>query len=230
MNNSYLLCYDLETGHLSPHIAEIIQIAGAIIEPNSLKIIDRFSSYMKPDFDAPGCSDDTISNFHAKQKGISKKAMYKILEDAPDTKIVWDNWVKWVHKYNMSKTNTPFKAPIRAGYNIINYDDVIIDRYCKRYGQWDEKKGAQTIFNQVNKIDMMDHVWYWFENNTEIENLKLSTVMEYMGYNATNAHEASVDVEMTCNLIIRFFNLQRHLTSFNKEGKRRLEMKDCMRN
>ena len=231
MNRNNILCYDLETGALDPNEAQIIQICGKIIDPYTLQIKDTFSSWMKPDFDKPGIGEKTII-WHAEQKGITKDEMLSLINQAPDTSIVWGQWVDWVQKYNKSKNNSPYDAPIPAGYNIINYDNIIIKRYCKEYGPWDKKRGDQKLFNQVWKLDMMDHMFFWFESVNELPKINLTDLMSYMGYDQTkidNAHDAEVDVDMTCQLIIKFLNLQRYLTEVNSEtGKSRLKMKGCL--
>ena len=232
MNRNNILCYDLETDSKFPSIAQIIQISGKIIDPYTLEIVDSFTSWMRPTSLA---NEETIE-WHAKQRKISVEEMWEKVNGAPETEVVWKKFVKWVQKYNKGKNNSPYTAPISAGYNIIGYDNPIMKRYCKEYGPWDPKadggEGNQKLFNQVWKIDMMDHMFYWFESNTEVNKLGQVAIMSHMGVPddfLENAHDAEVDTEMSAKLLIKFFKLQRHLTEVDKEsGKSRLKMKGCM--
>jgi len=106
-------------------------------------------------------------------------------------------------------------------------------RYCKEFGPWDSKRDDQKLYSQVWKFDMMDHIFSWFENNSELQKLNQVSVMGYMGYSEEfleNAHDADVDTEMSARLLVKFLKLQRHLTEVNKEtGRKRVEMKGCMK-
>ena len=57
------------------------------------------------------------------------------LAEAPDPKVVWKKFVKFVEKYNWK--GTQWFAPIPAGFNIIGFDMIIIDRMCKAFGPWE---------------------------------------------------------------------------------------------
>jgi len=231
MNRNHILVYDLETGGLDTDIVQILQISGKMVDPYSLKVVDTFNSWMKPDFEKEGFGDNTIG-WHAGNKGISKEAMYDILREAPDTKVVWKNFVDWVNKFNKSPTNSGYTAPIPAGYNIINYDNKIMRRYCKEFGPWDKKRGDQKLFSQVWKFDVMDNMYSWFENNPELKKMGQTSVMEYMGFSEeilANAHDADVDTDMSVKLLVKFLKLQRYLTKTNEDtGRSMIQIKGCM--
>lgn len=148
-----------------------------------------------------------------------------------DTAVVFPTFINWINKYN--KGDSVYTAPIPCGYNIIGYDMKILDRYCKKYKiGWDETRQSQKVLSQVYKYDLMDHLWFWFENIPDLSKLKLTEVLSYMGASEeriTGAHDSLVDVQNTADIIIRIFKMQRHMTALREDGSRRLEMKGCMK-
>lgn len=125
------------------------------------------------------------------------------LAEAPPTKVVWDNFVTWVKKYNYR--NSVYTAPIPCGYNIVNFDMPIINRLANQYGPVD-KDGRQTVFSQVYKIDFMDIFFYHTEHNRNVQKRKLGDIMDFMGYpkgQKTGLHNAVDDVRHTANLLIK---------------------------
>lgn len=222
MNYNNICVFDFETSSADKNTCQVLQIGAAIIDRWNLNIIDTFNCLAKPD-DMDAVEDEALQINRLKREDLAK---------APDIKIVWGQFVNWVNKHNKSKgpLNT-FRAPIPAGYNIIGYDMPIVQRYCKKYGSWDEKRKEQKIFNQLHKIDLMDHMFFWTENNDTIKSLKLTSVCEWMGFtkdDVENAHDALQDVLNTSKIIIRLLRMQRSLTAASEDtGQPRLKMKNA---
>ena len=89
----------------------------------------------------------------------------------------------------------------------------------------DEKKGCQKIFNPIFTIDVMQHIYCWFENNQDVKGYSMDYMRDYFGMSKDNAHDALQDVKDTANLMIKFMKLQRSLLkrvkfekSFSKGG------------
>ena len=135
-----------------------------------------------------------------------------------------------MNKYNKSKGPLgSYRAPIPAGYNIIGYDMPIVQRYCEKYGPWDKKRGDQKLFNQLHKLDLMDHMWFWTENNDDLKSLKLTSVCEWMGFSKAeieNAHDALQDVKNTAKILVRLMRMARTLTAGDEYNSPRLQMKN----
>ena len=189
--------YDFETGGKDPKTCEPIQIAAIMINGRTLEVIpdSAFNSYMQPtDFD----------NLEEEALNINKITREE-LRAAPLQEHVWERFVAYVNKYRIS--GWPNK-PIPCGYNIDTYDAVIIDRLCEKYGQY--KKNKQDIFS-IESYDVIDEVRTWFENSRELENMRLSTVLNYFGIDSSGAHNALFDVVATGLLASRFLNLKRTL-------------------
>lgn len=234
MNFNKFVVFDLETGSASPQKAEIIEVAAAALDRKTLKVIDTIELKMRPE-DMEAVEDGALQ-----VTGFIRSEVEKY----PATSVVWPTFVNWINKHNTSKGNpSPYNAPIACGYNIIGYDIPIIRRYCKKYKTaWDDKREDQKLFNQIYMFDVLHHLHFWFEN-LPIENLKLTTIRQYMGFSEESigsAHRALPDVLDTAKIVTKLIGLQRWMTAEvdeldltgNKTGKRkrRMEMKDCMKN
>jgi DNA polymerase III epsilon subunit-like protein len=132
------------------------------------------------------------------------------LAKAPLPKTVWKKFNKFVDKYNWKGTS--FSAPIASGYNINGYDMPIVERYCHMYGPIDEKKGKQKLFNPIFTMDLMQHIYCWFENNADVKGYSMDYLRDYFGMSSDNAHDALQDVKDTANILIRFLKMQRNLS------------------
>ena len=101
---------------------------------------------------------------------ITRKTRDKLAK-APLPKTVWNKFAQFCDKYNFKKTS--YYAPIAAGYNINGYDMPIVDRMCQQYGPTHAKNGRQGIFNPIYTIDVMQHIYCWFENNQDVKKYKI---------------------------------------------------------
>jgi DNA polymerase III alpha subunit (gram-positive type) len=226
MNYSNLCVFDFETGNKNPNIAPVLQVGAAIINRNSLKVVDTFEMKMKPEPDQYEFIDDESLR-------IIKRTREEI-ETYPPTSVAWPSFVNWVNKYNKGKGGkpSPYNAPVPAGYNIINYDMPIVRRYAKRYNTaWDAERGDQKFLSQVYAIDILHHMWLWFENIPDIQNLKLDTIREYMGFSQAakdGAHDALNDTMDVVEIVVKLLKMSRYMTDKREDGTRRLEMKGCM--
>lgn len=153
------------------------------------------------------------------------------LNEYQETSVMFPTFIKYLEKYN--KKDNVYNAPIPMGYNILGYDMPILNRYCKKYKVgWDKTRQCQGVLSQVYSYDLLQHMWFWFENINDIPRLKLSTILEYMGASEEKldgAHDALNDVKNAAEVIIRMFKMQRHMTDLREDGTRRLEMKGCMK-
>ena len=223
MDNRHFCCFDFETGGKDPSSCEIVQIGACIIDRNSLKIKDKFQTLMKPeDFDA--LEDEALQ-----VNGLTKEQ----LADAPEASVMFPTWAAWIQKFNIRKDKGSFGAPIPMYWGGDRFDMPIMDRYCEKYGYWDKKWGNQSLLNPIFTMDVMKHIWFWTRTNPEVKNVKLTTVLEWMGVPkdeiAAGAHDAMWDVDWTAQIGIRLLKVGIHLTNLNDDGQRRLNMKDCFK-
>lgn len=221
MADSRNICvFDFETGGRDPHTCEIVQIGAVVINRNSLKIQDEFKTLMRPNnFDA---LEDKAMQVH----GITREQ----LEAAPTEQTAFPIFARWIQKFNTRKDKNSFGAPIPCGWGIDGFDMPIIARYCKQHGFWDNKWNNQSLLNPIFTFDCMKHVWFWLRANADTpENIKLGTVLEYMGVPkdeiASGAHDALWDVKWTAQVAIKLLRVGVFLTEKKEDGSRRLEMK-----
>lgn len=205
-----IIVFDFETGGADPHTCQPTQIAAVAIHSRKLELLPGgvFNSEMRPIIDDEKAIAAGVAPLEDKALEITRKNR-KDLAKAPPPKIVWQKFSEWANQFNWK--NTPFTAPIPAGYNIIRYDLPIVQRMCEQYGPTEKKNGKQKIFNPIFKIDLMDHIYCWFENNQDVKGYSMDYMRDYFGLSKDNNHDALQDVKDTANLLIKFLRLQRSL-------------------
>jgi DNA polymerase III epsilon subunit-like protein len=202
--------FDFETGGANPHTAQPTQIAAVMIHAKKLELCPggTFNSEIRPIIDDEKAVAAGVAPLEEKALEITRKNR-KDLAKAPPPKVVWQKFGEWVNQFNWKKTS--FTAPVAAGFNIIGYDMPIVNRMCKEYGPWDKTKQQQKLFSPIFKIDLMDHIYCWFENNQDVKSYNMDYLREYFGLSKDNAHDALQDVKDTANILIKFLKLQRNL-------------------
>lgn len=220
MNNNTIIVFDLETGSANPHKCQPTQIAAIALHSRKLTVEPNgiFNSEICPIFDDEKAIAMGLDPLQDKALEITRKTR-EGLAQAPPLGIVWNKFVNFVNQFNYKKSS--WTAPIPCGYNIINFDMPIIQRLCTQMGQVD-KEGKQNLFNSIFKIDVMDMVFGWTENNPEIKSRSLAKMAEYYGLpteNIENAHDALQDVKNTANIAIKFLEFQRNIANKTKFEK-----------
>jgi len=148
--------------------------------------------------------------WHARKRSVSPDEFVKyLIDNGLSQKEMWKKFASLFEEYS---GNSRYDLPIACGYNIINYDIPIANR------------------NVV--LDLYHHMWFWFNNldvsrNGDIKNLKLETLMDYMGYGSDGAHTAAHDTRFVAELCIKLLKLAKWMTSYNKNGRRRLEFRNA---
>lgn len=228
MNNNKICVFDLETDGSDPRFCSPVQIAAVIIDPIKLEIIknSEFNISLKPEVmenDNNYVYTTDILDFHAKVRGCAKDDIYKQWQAFPKQEQSWKMFISYLDQYHTRTTKkSQFSAPIAAGYNINRFDLRIVDRLSDKFGNVN-KEGRSDIFYPRDVLDIMNLVYYWFENDDEIKSLSLDTLRDYFGISKDGAHDALKDVIDCAQLLIRFLKLHRSLkekikfkNSFNK--------------
>jgi len=224
INNRHFCVFDFETGGKDPQTCEILQIGSTIVNKNNLTTVDEFASLVQPrNFDA-------LEDKALEVNGLTREQ----LREAPLPEVIFPAWAKWIQQHNTKADKSSWGAPIPTGWGIDNFDIPIFNRYCKEFGHWDEKWNSRTLMNPVFTFDVMKSIWLIGNNLPGLKNVKLVTVLEYMGMSTEEiekgAHDASWDTKWTANVAIRYLKFMKHITSYNSaSGKRRLELKDCLK-
>jgi DNA polymerase III alpha subunit (gram-positive type) len=206
--NNYIV-FDFETGGLDTETCPLLELAAVAIDAKSLDVIPNstFHSFIKPNKD--------------EEKLISKEALDKNKispsdwENSPYLPDVWKSFVKYVQQYNVPGKKF-MNQPIACGQNIINFDMKIIERLCKKYGQWDSKWCNQTLFYNMIKFDTLNLMFTYFEGCQDgPEKYGMDSLRKYFGISAEGAHRADKDVFDTAEIMCRFLKFQRMVTNKN---------------
>ena len=211
MNYRDVIVFDFETTGQNPHKCQPTQIAAVAIHARKLTLQPGgvFESKIR-------CiADDEkaiAAGFDPVEEGALEKTRKTRAEIAkgPMPKTVWKKFGQFVDKFNFKGSN--WTAPIAAGYNINSYDMPIVNRMCKAFGPWDDKREEQRLFNPIFTMDLMQHIYCWFENNADVKGYSMDYMRDYFGLSKDNAHDALQDVKDTANILIKFLKMQRNLS------------------
>jgi len=198
INYNKICVFDFETDGSDPKSCSPVQIAAVIIDPLKLEIVpnSEFNIFFKPevlanDEDYQYTTD--ILDFHAKVRGSSKEAILAEWKKYPSQDQSWKLFTNYLTMHHSrSSKKSQFSAPIAAGYNI-------------------NKEDRSDIFYPRDVLDIMNLVFYWFENNSDLKNLSLDTLRDYLGINKEGAHDALKDVKDCAEILVRFMRLHRNL-------------------
>lgn len=219
MNHRWIIVYDLETDSPDPLIANPVEIAAVPINPRTLeiKMDDTFQVTVKP----PGIEDDkyfTTSvqktiDWHASTRGCSSTDIVSYWKSGKCQKVAMKNFCSYLEKYHIEKDpgrKIYFTEPVYSGYNVDNFDDIIIRNMC-------EVHKLDYPFSKTGNMDLLNYITYWFENLPEPENYKLDTLKEFFGLQSHGqAHSAISDVIDTAKILVRFLNFARRQVNINK--------------
>jgi hypothetical protein len=238
---NYICVFDFETDGPNQDICQPVQLAACMIDFRTLDIIkdSEFCSYMRPE----GILDEGYYEahketivWHAKnynpdwhdmdeeQFGDACFKIYNKWLSAPNQEQVFSDFCKYLLKYNTNQSRkTKWTSPIRAGINVRDFDNIIMDRLCQEYDQVD-KNAEQKIFFPRDKIDILDLSFYWFESLTDgPKNYKMDTLREFLGLPSKGSHDALKDVKDEALVIQRFMRLHRSIAH-------KVQFRDSMKN
>lgn len=201
-----LVLFDFETTGLNAHKVQATQLAAIALDPRTFRVKGTFNSEIK-------CITDDALAVAAGFDPIAEQALIKTrktreqLAAAPPIRAVWDKFCNFVNKYNWK--GTPFTAPIPCGYNIMNYDTIILNRIAKSLGPWDDEYQRNKLFNSAFKIDVMDMLYLWTEGDPSVKSISMDNLRIRMNLKSTMAHDALQDVKDTANIMIKFMKTHR---------------------
>ena len=206
MSNRDIIVFDFETGGRDPNTCQVTQLAALAIDGRNFRLKGEFNSEVWAETDEDEAVRKGLGPIEDGALKVTGKTRGQIAK-APKPKAVWKKFCAFVDKYNWKGTS--FFAPIPAGYNILGYDMIIVDRLCKEYGPWDESRKKQKLFHQIYKIDMMDNYYMWTEGDPSVKSRSMDAIRDRMGMDTDNAHDALQDVKDTANLMIKFMKTHR---------------------
>jgi DNA polymerase III alpha subunit (gram-positive type) len=187
MIKAYYLVYDCETGGLYWDQNPITQFACSILDPYTLKEVDRFETYIKPYADLT----------------ITKEALEKTMCSMADIKRGIDisefveTLAKFLKKYNPEKKIKEKGRLIPVGHNIDEFDnDFLYGAFALFDYEWHDYVSRASI----DTLPIAKLVW----GKTGDEKINLTACCERAGIEITDAHGAANDVAATAELL-RYF-------------------------
>lgn len=209
--NRHIVVYDFESDGVNPNECNAVELACVVIDPFTLEVIpnSEFCSDIRPDNfdDKDYLSDERLDTikWHCKIKNCTQEQLLAKWDESPRLDVTWNLFVQHVNKYN--KTNQQYDAPISAGMNIRNFDNIIADRFNKKFG-------ITKLFNH-EVIDIRDLAFYWLCWDNTLKSRSMDSLRKYFGISGENAHSAMKDVNDSAQIICRF--LKYHKALFTKD-------------
>lgn len=172
MNRQDIVFFDFETTSINPHTCQPTELAAVCIDGRRLTIREDsiFSSLIKPEFDEEKCSQlnlDPFTDEVSRKTGITSD----MLKDAPTLEVVWSQFHTYHKKYNPS--GSKWSAPIKAGFNITNYDNHIVNRICGGHFRHTKRQmeflGKTKAFQDIKLPRVIEPYGFgpWDENRME---------------------------------------------------------------
>lgn len=197
-----IVVYDLETTGKDPNKVFPIQFAAIPIDGISLKIKedDVFNQMCRPpDFDDmanyKGDSEkEGLWKFHAEHRGCKIDEIIELVSSSPPMSIVFDQFKEYIKRFRSKKD------PELGGFNIFNYDNVILNRILE---------GKKPTWSPIFYYDVMQECKSWLRS-IDMRSLSLDSLREYFGL-TKGGHEALKDCKDTALILSRFLNYKQQL-------------------
>lgn len=218
MNNNYICVYDYETGGKFANKSQPIQIGAIIIDPKKLSVVDggEFESLMRP-IEDKDCEMFGVEPIQDEALKVNHKTRDE-LKNAPDAKAVFKKFNEWLANFNTGSND--WGLPVRAGFNIHNFDDKITERMAcgqktgkkEPYGFGPSDEFGAKVFHPVHSFDILPMMYSWFENKYEpaLRSMSMDSIRKYFGMTSGGAHDALVDCYDAGEILVRFLRMKRH--------------------
>ncbi len=212
MNTSNFVVFDMETGSTNPNVCECLELAAKVYDARTLEPFPdgEFQSLLKP------LHPELVEDGALRVNGLTREQ----LESAPNQKLVWQEFVKFVKRFNVGGTD--YTAPIACGKNIRNFDLIIAERMNVLHGL---KKEKTVLFNRIQQLELQDLLFLWFEDSVDLHSFKannnrlsMDNIRPYFGMAKDGAHRAMTDVKQTAELLMWFLKLHRELKKKKVSG------------
>lgn len=223
ISKNKICVFDFETDGANPDECSPVQLSAIMVDPLKLEIIkdSEFNVFLKPSkledrkatIDDHPYTDSDILEWHGKVLGKTAEEVLNSWMDFPEQSHSWKQFTNYLLNYHTvysGSKKSQFTAPIAAGYNILRFDMPIVERLSIKYKNLN-KENHTDIFHPRDKLDIMHIINLWFKYIPEIKSISLDSIREYLGIDATNAHDASKDVRDCADILIRFLRLHKNL-------------------
>lgn len=191
-----LIITDTETTGLSHHVGcEVIQIAAKALNGTNLDDhhAGEFSCLIKPQHPEKA------------QAGALKvigPLWDKALKEGIEPKVAWSNFLTWCSSVN--DTSKVYDKPIICGHNLVDFDMPFIQHHCLEHKLVSLGKQGRYEYPWGLQLDSYGMVYMLFENDPQVENMKLDTILRRLGLSRSSEHhDAMEDVRLLAEVVRR---------------------------
>lgn len=203
MNKNVICVYDFETGGKFPHKSQPTSLSCVMIDPLRLEFITGgdFDSLIRPildDKEAERLGLEPLQDDALKITNLTREQ----LRDAPGEEEVFNRFTEHLKKFRDGTGKWGNVIP--AGYNIVNFDSIFINRLAKKYGPWDDEYQKEALFHPIHTIDIMHIMFSIFENEKGVYSISFDNMRKFFGLSKDGAHSSIVDVRQCGSVWIKY--------------------------
>lgn len=199
LNN--ILIYDYETCGRDPYTTEPIEISAVCMDISTLEL--------KTDAEGKPLVFSTLIKLpegtRVEEAALKKNniSIAELNKNGVDQEFAFKQFASFCRSF--ARSDKKWDQPYAAGFNIANFDNIITDRLCQRWGIVD-KDDESIIFHPFHHFDVLDLLRLFFAWSDDLPAYNLDAVRDYFGIDKTGSHRAEKDVMDTHLLLRRFIN------------------------
>lgn len=219
------IIFDFETGGVDCVKSAVTEIALISIDGSSLKKINEYQQLIKP---YPELADFEFE-YNPKAAAVSNISMELLLEEGFDIRTVAEEVLKSFEQANTYQDK--ILKPVLVGQNTMF--DINCLHHLMHYGfkntKTDYQKELERVLHgrrdyygnfQPTHLDTWSIAKGWFQEEGEMLNYKLGTIVDKLGVDINNAHRAMNDVASTTEVLRRYLINLRSSFQVNQRGGR----------
>lgn len=219
-NANNFIIFDFETGGLDTKKNPVTEIALISIDGGTLKEISRYQAIIAP-------YSDTLF-YDPKATAVTGLTMDILEDEGEDIKVVAQEVMKQFEIANIRQEKSAGLKPLLIGHNVA-FDIANLHHLLEWGIGGDYQKLLEKLLHgnrdhfgnfQPSYLDTWSLGKSWFQDEGEMMNYKLATLVEKLGVDINNAHRAMSDVVSTTEVVRTYLNSLRSGFSQNHQGQR----------
>lgn len=221
-NPNNFIVFDFETGGLNNNKSAITEIALIAIDGGTGEKIAEYSSLITP------YSKEV--EYNEKALEVTGISMEMLEEEGKDIRIVATEVLETFNRANNRRERSAGLKPILVGHNVqfdLGFLHHLIHRGLGGTVEQTQKSLEQVLHGtrdyyghfQPTYLDTWALCKSWLQDERELPNYKLSTVVEKLGIDINNAHRAMNDVISTTEVLRVWLTAMRN--GLNSDGLKR---------
>lgn len=219
-NPNNFIIFDFETGGVDSKKNPVTEIAIISIDGSNLKKINEYQKLIAP-------YDDSLY-YDPKAAQVSNISYDMVVEEGERIDIVAQEVLQIFAEANTRQEKSPGLRPILVGHNVQFDIDFLHHLFYYGLGR-DYQKQMESVLHgrkdyhgnfQPSYLDTWSLTKSWLQEEKELMNYKLGTVVERLGVDINNAHRAMNDVVSTTEVLRVYLNNIRSGANSNNRSQR----------